>query len=151
MVRALLYIGMTRATVDERGFEAIRRVRQAQKELPPISLEQFKSLVREQYFMLLLDPTTAIEGIPSMLPPAREARSKAVELIQEISKSSGPLPPEGQERLQQIKSLFGTGTHDPTSAASIIDMNAGRSQPKAKPALPNPSRSGAVKNEGRNK
>ena len=150
VVRALLYIGMTRATVDERGFEAIRRVRQAQKELPPISLEQFKSLVREQYFMLLLDPTTAIEAIPSMLPPAREARSKAVELIQEILETSGALPPEGQERLQQIKSLFGTGTDDPT-AASIIDMNAGRGQPKAKPPLPNPSRSGAVKNEGRNK
>ena len=150
VIRALLYVGMTRATVDERGFEAIRRVRQAQKELPPISLEQFKSLVREQYFMLLLDPTTAIEAIPSMLPPAREARSKAVELIQEILETSGPLPPEGQERLQQIKSLFGTGTDDPT-AASIIDMNAGRGQPKAKPPLPNPSRSGEVKNEGRNK
>ena len=29
VVRGLLYVGMTRAAVDERGFEAVRRIREA--------------------------------------------------------------------------------------------------------------------------
>ena len=53
VVRALLYAGMPRAAVDERGFEAVRRIRQAHGDLP---LPDFKALVREQFNMLLLDP-----------------------------------------------------------------------------------------------
>ena len=110
LVRAVLYVGMARGSMDERGFEVVRRVRQAQKELPALSLEQFKALVREQYFMLIIDPTTAVETIPLMLPPARETRAKAFDLVQDILKSSGDFPPEGQKRLQQIKTLFGSGS-----------------------------------------
>ena len=33
-IRALLYVGMTRAAVDERGFELARRIRQANDSLP---------------------------------------------------------------------------------------------------------------------
>ena len=34
-IRALLYVGMTRASVDERGFEAVRRIRQAHSDGRP--------------------------------------------------------------------------------------------------------------------
>jgi len=139
-IRALLYVGMARGSIDERGFEAIRRVREAQKEQSPITIEQFKVLVREQYYMLVIDPTTAVETIPLMLPPSRETRVKAIDLIQEILESSGSLPPEGQERLRQIKSLFGNGADQ--SPASVIEI--GRNKLSAKPALPGAVRSGAT-------
>ena len=50
LVRSLLYVGMTRAAVDERGFEAVRRIRRDNSEIP---LSAFKALVREQFHMLI--------------------------------------------------------------------------------------------------
>ena len=47
VIRALIYVGMPRAAVDERGFEAVRRIRRAQEDMPALPLSEFKSLVRE--------------------------------------------------------------------------------------------------------
>jgi pimeloyl-ACP methyl ester carboxylesterase len=142
MIRALLYIGMSRGSFDERGFEAIRRIRQAQQELPNLSIEQFKLAVREQYFMLLIDPIAAIEAIPLMLPPARDTRTRACDLIQEILESSGGLPPEGEERLRQIKGLFGRPADQ--TPAPVIEI--GRSKSSAEPGA---ARTNATQSEGR--
>jgi hypothetical protein len=142
MIRALLYVGMSRGSFDERGFEAIRRIRQAQQELPNLSIEQFKLAVREQYFMLLIDPVAAIEAIPLMLPPARETRARASDLVQDILESSGGLPPEGEERLRQIKSLFARAADQ--TPASVIDI--GRNKSTAEPGA---ARSNATQSEGR--
>src|SRR5262245_12140150 len=65
VIRALLYVGLARRTVDERGFEALRRIRRAHGDMP---LADFKALVREQFFMLVLDMEAAIAALPSMLP-----------------------------------------------------------------------------------
>ena len=64
--------GMPRAAIDERGFEALRRVRDAHTDL---SLSAFKALVREQYNMLLVDEAAALAAIPSMLPPDADTRA----------------------------------------------------------------------------
>ena len=53
-IRALLYAGSARGMVDERSLEALRRLRQSD-EAARVTLDQFKMLVREQFFMLLLD------------------------------------------------------------------------------------------------
>ena len=65
LIRALIFAGMGRAAVDERGFEAVRRIR---KSLSDVPLASFKATVREQYDMLLLDTEGALAAIPSMLP-----------------------------------------------------------------------------------
>ena len=44
IIRALLYVGTGRAAVDERGFEALRRIRRAHGDMP---LSAFKALVRD--------------------------------------------------------------------------------------------------------
>src|SRR6516165_6879240 len=56
VVRALIYAGLGRAAVDERGFETVRRIRQAHGDMP---LAQFKALVREQFLILLVDTEAA--------------------------------------------------------------------------------------------
>ena len=81
VIRALLYVGLPRASVDERGFEAVRRIREAQEDMPALPLSEFKELVREQFFMLLVDPEAAIAALPSLLPDDMEARGKALALI----------------------------------------------------------------------
>src|SRR5262249_14446081 len=47
-IRVLLYTGMTRGAVDERGFEAIRRMREIQDGMERPTLAEFKTMVREQ-------------------------------------------------------------------------------------------------------
>jgi hypothetical protein len=104
IVRSLLYVGITRAAVDERGFEAIRRIRRTHSEIP---LSAFKALVREQFHMLLVDTDAALAAIPSMLPDDTEVRGKAIDLIKQVISARGDLATEEKERMQRVERLFG--------------------------------------------
>jgi pimeloyl-ACP methyl ester carboxylesterase len=103
VIRGLLHAGMTRASVDERGFEAVRRIRQTHGDMP---LSDFKALVREQFNMLLLDPEAALAAIPSMLPPDAETRAKAFDLIKQVLSARGELSADDKKRLADIAGLF---------------------------------------------
>ena len=61
-IRSLLYIGSARGMVDERSIEALRQVRRDYSG-PRVTLPVFKMLVREQFFMLLLDQEGALAAI----------------------------------------------------------------------------------------
>jgi pimeloyl-ACP methyl ester carboxylesterase len=103
-IRGLIFAGMGRAAVDERGFEAMRRIRKTQTN---ISLTEFKAIVREQFYMLLLDTEAALSAIPSMLPPEPEIRNKALDLIRQVLSARGEFSADDRERLQRIGRLFG--------------------------------------------
>jgi hypothetical protein len=105
-VRALIYVGLGRGSVDERGFETVRRLRGKYGE---ITLSEFKTLVRDQYFMLLIDEDASLAAIPSMLPSDTATRSKAFDLIKEVMAAVGKLSPEDEKRLREIGRLFGIG------------------------------------------
>ncbi|HEX2656466.1 MAG TPA: DUF3141 domain-containing protein, partial [Xanthobacteraceae bacterium] len=106
IVRSLLYAGMARAAIDERGFETVRRIREEESDLP---LSAFKTLLREQFFMLLIDSKAALEAIPAMLPADPEVRQKALDLIHEVMRSRGDLSAEDRRRLNEISNLFDVG------------------------------------------
>jgi len=103
-VRALIYVGLGRRSVDERGFETVRRLRSKYDQMP---LSEFKNLVRDQYFMLLIDKDASLAAIPSMLPSETETRSKAFDLIREVMSAAGKLSAEDEKRLREIAGLFG--------------------------------------------
>ena len=103
-IRGLIFAGMGRAAVDERGFEALRRIRE---KYTNITLTEFKAIVREQFYMLLLDTEGALSAIPSMLPPEPEIRQKAFDLIRDVLSARGELSADDRERLQRITRLFG--------------------------------------------
>jgi pimeloyl-ACP methyl ester carboxylesterase len=104
VVRSLIYAGMTRAAVDERGFETVRRIRQAHGDLP---LAVFKTLVREQFNMLLIDKDAALAAIPSLLPADPEIRQKAFDLIDEVMSARGEMSAEDKKRMGEVARLFG--------------------------------------------
>ena len=104
VIRGLLYVGMTRAAIDERGFEALRRIRRAHGDIP---LSTFKALVRDQFNMLLLDTDAALAAIPSMLPPDAETRRKAFDLIRDVLRARGELSVEDNKRMDAVARLFG--------------------------------------------
>jgi hypothetical protein len=106
VTRALLYVGMSRPAVDERGFEAIRRIRQAQEDMPALPLPQFKAMVREQFYMLLIDEDAALAAIPAMLPADMDIRRKGVALIKNVLSASGQFTDTDKQRLERVAGLF---------------------------------------------
>jgi pimeloyl-ACP methyl ester carboxylesterase len=103
VIRGLLYAGMGRRAIDERGFEAVRRIRQAHGEL---SLSTFKALVREQFNILLIDSDAALAAIPSMLPSDLESRRVAFGLITTVMSARGEITGEDRKRLDEVARLF---------------------------------------------
>jgi hypothetical protein len=103
VVRALLYVGMSRSSVDERAFEMVRRIRRSHGDLP---LPAFKVLVREQFNMLLLDREAALAAIPALLPPDAEARRTAFDLIKQVITARGELSDEDNRRMAEVAQFF---------------------------------------------
>ena len=109
LVRALIWIGMARNAVDERGFVAITRLRDAHPASRQMSLADFKALVREQYLMLVVDEEAALRAIPGLMPEPADERREACAALQSVIEASGT--PEGAraERLRRVAALFGLG------------------------------------------
>ena len=107
LVRALLWVGMERNAVDERGFAAITRLRDAHPASRQMSLSDFKALVRAQFLMLLLDEEAALAAIPGLMPQSIDDRRTAVAALQGVIAASGA-PGEAQAgRLRRVAALFG--------------------------------------------
>jgi hypothetical protein len=109
-IRSLLFAGMTRAAIDERGFEVVRRIRRANGGMP---LSTFKALVREQFYMLLVDSEAALAAIPSMLPTDPDIRIKAFNLIKEVLSARGDVTAADNERLDRLAKLFDVDNSSP--------------------------------------
>ena len=105
-LRALLYVGMARGMVDERGLEALRRMRKDDA-ASRLTLTQFKTLVREQFFMLLLDQEAALAAIPKMLPEDMEKRRAAFAAIRDVLSVADEISGETAKRLHRVAQLFG--------------------------------------------
>jgi pimeloyl-ACP methyl ester carboxylesterase len=122
-MRALLYVGSARGMVDERSLEALRRLRQSD-EAARLTLAEFKMLVREQFFMLLLDREGALAAIPKLLPESMEERRKVFAVIEHVLSASANISGEVEKRLKQVAALFGfegqgkTVHFDPKAKAS---------------------------------
>lgn len=94
-LRALLYVGSARGMVDERSIEALRRARREHGG-ERMSLPEFKMLVREQFFMLLLDREGALAAIPKLLPDDVNQRRTAFALIRDVLSASEDITGSGQ-------------------------------------------------------
>ncbi|AWI60701.1 DUF3141 domain-containing protein [Sinorhizobium fredii] len=109
LARALLFVGKARGGADERGFEAIRRLRRAHPTASQLTLPEFKALLRKQYFILLIDEEAALSAIPNLLPEDLEERSSAFNSLREVLQASGAVTGAAAERLERIETLFGLG------------------------------------------
>ncbi|MFZ1415575.1 MAG: DUF3141 domain-containing protein [Defluviicoccus sp.] len=103
VMRGLVYIGLAGPGIDERVFNVLNDIRGAYGDL---SLADFKMLLREQFFALILDQKAALAAIPAMLPKDAAARKTAVEQIRAVVTASGT--PEGTraQRLAEVEAMF---------------------------------------------
>jgi hypothetical protein len=116
VIRSLIYVGMGRGAIDERGFEVVRRIRAVHGDLP---LAAFKTLVREQYFMLLLDEGAALAAVPAMLPADLEARRKAYALVDQVMRARGALSAEDEARMRRVAQLFDLDGSESSNVAAL--------------------------------
>jgi pimeloyl-ACP methyl ester carboxylesterase len=105
-IRSLLYTGSARGMVDERSIEALREVRREHSG-QRLTLPEFKMLVREQFFMLLLDQEGALAAIPKLLPEDVNQRRAAFTAMRQVLSASGEITGERASRLQRVAALFG--------------------------------------------
>jgi hypothetical protein len=134
VIRALLYIRRPEGVADERGFNFLRRMRQEAGE--GMSLADFKQLVRDQFFMLLLDERGAVSAIPAMLDREPELAARLGgdlrKLIDVVGVESGPT----QQRVGEIERMF----------KAVIGRHSGRKsareerEPEAVPAMTHAAR-----------
>jgi len=127
-IRSLLFVGMDRKAVDERGFEALRRIRLSLSDVP---LSAFKATVREQFDMLSIDPEAALAAIPGMLPPDVSARQKAFDLICEVLSARGWQSSEDLKRVRRVGTLFDVDGQLRANANLAIATDF-RSEPQAR-------------------
>jgi pimeloyl-ACP methyl ester carboxylesterase len=116
VIRGLLYVGMVRGMVDERSLEALRRAR-AGAAGSRLTLAQFKTIVREQFFMLLLEPEASLAAIPKLLPSSEDERRDGLAVIRDVLSASAEISGETARRLDQVTQLFGL-TAEPRAKAS---------------------------------
>jgi hypothetical protein len=129
-IRALLYVGRARGAVDERGFEIVRRIR---RELPGsavLPLPEFKALVREQFYMLLIDEDAALTAISKMLPEDSVTRRQALEAIKRVLTAGGPIEGEAQARLARVMQLFDLGDAA-AGAENVVPLSPARTESEA--------------------
>ena len=107
MLRAVIYVRLPGASVDERGFAMIQAIRAAQPADRRVSLQQLKDLVRTQYLLLRLDEQRAIQAIPQLLPADEATRREALDAVRNVVTAAGSLDAEGRRRLEQVQLLFG--------------------------------------------
>jgi hypothetical protein len=104
VIRALLYIRRPEGVADERGFNFLRRMREEAGE--GMSLADFKQLVRDQFFLLLLDERGAVNAIPAMLEREPELAARLGGDLRKLIDVVGVESGATQQRVGEIERMF---------------------------------------------
>ena len=122
LVRAVLYAAMADQSVDERSALALNVVR---KELMHLSLAAFKTLVRDQFFVLQLEGDGAIAALAGIVPDSG-ARRDLLRQVETILSAGAPPTPAMRDRLarlvRMLPSLPQTLPQTPTGAGTPLPV-----------------------------
>ena len=119
VLRALLWIRLPTANADERSFTIIRRIRNemGHEKLP---LAEFKRIIRQQFFMLMIDEAHAIKSLSSLLPDDDSSRSEALALLRTIVEGTGEMPEEVARRMAVVEQIFVGDADAPESGSGKV-------------------------------
>ncbi len=127
-IRALVYIRMPTKLVDERGFEMLRQIHET--EGGDLTLEEFKALIREQFFMLLLDEERAIESLPKLIEGHESEAAAMLERIRKVVTVSGTMTEESTARLEAVAAIFSPAALTPAKPRTRRAAAAKKGQPR---------------------
>jgi hypothetical protein len=107
--RVLVYIGKAQHRIEERTFDALRKLLLSHPEVSPA---EFKASVREQWAILAVDERAAIEALPHLVPADPKTRRDFSDLIQAALGATGKLKPDAQRRLSNVLHLLAGSTSE---------------------------------------
>jgi hypothetical protein len=114
LTRAVLYVSAADRALDQRCALALNVARQ---KFMRLSLAEFKILVRDQFFVLQLEPERAIEVLPSLLPKA-DARKELLKQVRAIASAGDPLTVAERGRLARLSQTLGVSIEKPPAPAT---------------------------------
>jgi pimeloyl-ACP methyl ester carboxylesterase len=136
-VRALLYVRMPEGVADERSFNLLERLRgETGTGLP---LTDFKALVREQFFTLLLDERRAVDAIPAMLDANPDLAARMASTLRQLIEAVGVESKVGKARIAEMQAAFESRkkAKAPKNGSPKGDrIEAARAAPSTAPAKP---------------
>jgi hypothetical protein len=84
-------------------------------------------MLRDQFFVLQLEPKRAIEVLPSFVPEA-DAREKLLEGVDAIVGAGGPVGTGERDRLAKLALLLGVSAEKPVHPAKARRPSAAAAQ-----------------------
>ncbi|MBD9529818.1 DUF3141 domain-containing protein [Paracoccus sp. PAR01] len=135
LARSLFYAGAPRGGVDERSFEAVRRFCRANPELSRQSFDDFRKMLREQFFMLLIDEDAAMAALPKLLPTSEAERRAGLDMLDTVLSAAAEPDGEVAVRLRHLAELFGLGV-SPLSPPKTAAPEAAAPKKPARPTTP---------------
>jgi hypothetical protein len=112
-IRAMLYLGQPEGAFDERGFNLLRRMREDAGS--GMSLGEFKRVVREQFFTLLVEPQRAIAAIPGMLAKDSALAGRMQVMLRRLIETVGLHSEPAKVRLAELEHLLDQSADNPSS------------------------------------
>ncbi|MBE9607213.1 DUF3141 domain-containing protein [Acetobacteraceae bacterium H6797] len=105
VLRAIAFVILAEQTTDERSFALLSQLQD--EEGGGMSLPVFKQSLRDQFFMLLIDPHEALETLPRLLDGARAAEiQQRFDEVKRVTSAGGPLNARASARLRDIERIF---------------------------------------------
>ena len=102
LTRAVLYVTANDQVFDDRCALALNVVR---KKLMHLSLGAFKRLVREQFFILQLEPDEAVTAITSLVPSVGD-REILLQQVKQIMSAGGAITADASDRLARLSQVL---------------------------------------------
>ncbi|UFN48206.1 DUF3141 domain-containing protein [Roseomonas sp. OT10] len=143
-LRAYIYIGLAERVADERSFSLLKRIRSNAGE--NLSLEDLKERLREQFFMVLLDPEAALAALPHLLDGADAQVIRATSRrMHQVAVAGGPLTEAAAARLQAVEEIFAAAARraeagSPARAAQEAAAEVAATAPDPETDSPAPAR-----------
>jgi len=106
LLRIMIHVRESGRSVDERGFQMLRKIGKERREGEQISLDRFREILKEQVFLMELDRERALAALPKLVP-TEQSRRTVVEAAQQLLDVRGTPHPDEVARLHQIKLLLG--------------------------------------------
>ncbi|UJX47955.1 DUF3141 domain-containing protein [Xanthobacter sp. YC-JY1] len=130
LVRASLYVLSVTRAMDE---SAARSLNEARQKLTQLSLPEFKTLVRDQFYILLLERETAVEAIAHLVTGPGQ-RQELVNTVAGVATADGAYTPGERVLVERLADLLGVSAPKNVALAAVNTAPApvsGQSLPAA--------------------
>jgi hypothetical protein len=102
LTRAVVYVLAADRRLDQRCALALNVARQ---QLMRLSLAEFKAMVRDQFFVLQLQPDRAVEALAALVPEA-DARKTLLARVRAITGAGDPPTKAENDRLGRLSQIL---------------------------------------------